>query len=214
MAQGLFREDLYYRLNVVPLRLPPLRERREDVPDLVRHFLKVAAREGLPERSFEAAALERLTAHAWPGNVRELENLVRRLVALNPGDVITAASRRAGAGAASSRARPTGSEEGRQPRPARRAASGADSSAKAPAARPARRVVAEIERPLITACLALTGGNQLRAAEVLGDEPEHAAEEDAGVGGGVGASGACPDQILSSRAFVPGTHGATRSVRS
>ena len=79
--QGLFREDLFYRLNVVPLRLPPLRERLEDIPDLVRHFLGIAEKEGLPPKSFEPAAIERLKRYHWPGNVRELENLVRRLSA-------------------------------------------------------------------------------------------------------------------------------------
>jgi two-component system nitrogen regulation response regulator GlnG len=82
IQQGLFREDLFYRLNVVPMRLPPLRERQEDVGDLIRHFLRMAGREGLGQKSIETAAIERLKSHAWPGNVRELENLVRRLVAL------------------------------------------------------------------------------------------------------------------------------------
>src|SRR6201995_4270932 len=76
IKQGLFREDLYYRLNVVPLRLPPLRERAEDVPDLVRHFFKLGEREGLPAKHLEPAALERLKRYSWPGNIRELENLV------------------------------------------------------------------------------------------------------------------------------------------
>src|SRR5690606_12119720 len=73
IQQGLFREDLFYRLNVVPLRLPPLRERTEDIGDLVRHFLRLAAREGLGQKAIETAAIERLKAHPWPGNVRELE---------------------------------------------------------------------------------------------------------------------------------------------
>ncbi len=84
IAQGLFREDLYYRLNVVPLRLPPLRERSEDVADLVRHFFKRAAEEGLPEKRISTAGLEMMRRYPWPGNVRELENLVRRLAALYP----------------------------------------------------------------------------------------------------------------------------------
>ena len=92
IQQGLFREDLYYRLNVVPLRLPPLRERLEDVGDLVRHFLRQAAREGLGQKSIEAAAIDRLKAHPWPGNVRELENFVRRLAALYTQDTLTARS--------------------------------------------------------------------------------------------------------------------------
>ena len=79
IQQGLFREDLYYRLNVVPLRLPPLRERLEDVGDLVRHFLRVAAKAGLGHKSIETAAIERLKRYHWPGNVRELENMVRGL---------------------------------------------------------------------------------------------------------------------------------------
>src|SRR5580765_8174261 len=88
IQQGLFREDLYYRLNVVPMRLPPLRERVEDIPDLVRHFLRKAEADGLPMKRLETAAVERLKGHTWPGNVRELENLIRRLVVLNPDEVI------------------------------------------------------------------------------------------------------------------------------
>ena len=88
--QGLFREDLYYRLNVVPLRLPPLRERADDIPDLVRHFLTAAAAEGLPSKALDNAAMERLKRHRWPGNVRELENVVRRFAALYSQETITA----------------------------------------------------------------------------------------------------------------------------
>ncbi len=87
--QGLFREDLFYRLNVVPIRLPPLRERSEDIPDLVRHFFTIVSKEGLPAKHIEAAAVERLKRYRWPGNVRELENLVRRLAALYPQETIT-----------------------------------------------------------------------------------------------------------------------------
>ena len=89
IQQGLFREDLFFRLNVVPLRLPPLRERTEDIPDLVRHFFALAEREGLPPKQIDQAALERLKRYRWPGNVRELENLVRRLAALYPQETIT-----------------------------------------------------------------------------------------------------------------------------
>ena len=90
IQQGVFREDLFYRLNVVPLRIPPLRERLEDVGDLVRHFLRQASREGLGQKSIETAAIERLKLHPWPGNVRELENFVRRLAALYTQDSLTA----------------------------------------------------------------------------------------------------------------------------
>ena len=90
IQQGLFREDLYYRLNVVPLRLPPLRERLEDIGDLARHFLRLAAKEGLGQRSMAAGAIDRLKRHSWPGNIRELENLVRRVAALYSQDTISA----------------------------------------------------------------------------------------------------------------------------
>ena len=91
IQQGLFREDLFFRLNVVPLRLPPLRERIEDVPDLIRHFFTQVEREGLPAKQLDQAALDRLKRHRWPGNVRELENLARRLAALYPQETIAAA---------------------------------------------------------------------------------------------------------------------------
>ena len=90
IQQGLFREDLFYRLNVVPLRMPPLRERLEDIGDLVRHFLRQAAKAGLGQKSIETAAIERIKRYHWPGNVRELENMVRRLAALHPEDTLTA----------------------------------------------------------------------------------------------------------------------------
>src|SRR6201993_4463022 len=90
IRQGLFREDLYFRLNVVPLKLPPLRERLEDIADLTQHFFALAAAEGLPLKRIDADALERLKHHRWPGNIRELENLTRRLAALYPQEVITA----------------------------------------------------------------------------------------------------------------------------
>ena len=90
IREGLFREDLYFRLNVAPVRLPPLRERTEDIPDLARAFLLRANREGLPAKTIDAGALERLKAHAWPGNVRELENLIRRICALYAEEMITA----------------------------------------------------------------------------------------------------------------------------
>src|SRR3954465_2226397 len=88
--QGLFREDLFYRLNVVPLRLPALRERSEDIPDLVRHFFKQAEQEGLSVKRISAGGIELMKRYPWPGNVRELENLVRRLAALYPQDEISA----------------------------------------------------------------------------------------------------------------------------
>jgi DNA-binding NtrC family response regulator len=87
VRRGRFREDLFYRLNVVHLRVPPLRERTEDVPVLARHFLaRFAERFGVAPLRATDALLSRLAAHPWPGNVRELENAVERLVALSPPD--------------------------------------------------------------------------------------------------------------------------------
>jgi DNA-binding NtrC family response regulator len=93
VADGAFREDLYYRINVIPVLLPPLRERRDDIPHLVRHFLrKVSVEQGIPEKRITTEAMRLLDAYAWPGNVRELENLIERTVALEPSEVITTAS--------------------------------------------------------------------------------------------------------------------------
>src|SRR5207253_270160 len=88
IRQGQFRDDLFYRLNVAPVRLPPLRERSSDIPALVRHFTALTAREGLPVKILDEAAMERMRRYRWPGNVRELENLVRRLAALYSQEVI------------------------------------------------------------------------------------------------------------------------------
>lgn len=90
VARGDFREDLYYRLNVLPLQMPPLRERREDIPELVRHFLHcIARRDGQPFRHIEPAALRLLQKYSWPGNVRELQNILERVAVIErePGRV-------------------------------------------------------------------------------------------------------------------------------
>lgn len=92
IAAGRFREDLYYRLNVVPITVPALRERREDIPRLVQHFLaQLAVRDGLAVRQLDADAMRRLVELEWPGNVRELRNTVERMVILANGPTITAA---------------------------------------------------------------------------------------------------------------------------
>src|SRR4029453_550036 len=89
---GHFREDLYFRLSVVHVELPPLRERREDVPALVQHFLReVASRRGMA-LSFGQDAMAALVSHSWPGNVRELRNVVERAAALTDGPVIPRAA--------------------------------------------------------------------------------------------------------------------------
>ncbi|HXH52691.1 MAG TPA: sigma-54 dependent transcriptional regulator [Sphingomicrobium sp.] len=87
IAAGRFREDLFYRLNVVPVRLPPLRERREDIPDLVNHFLaRFAAERRIPTPSLSSEAMAALQAHDWPGNIRQLRNIIERTIILAPGD--------------------------------------------------------------------------------------------------------------------------------
>jgi len=91
MEEGRFRQDLYYRLNVIPLCVPPLRERKEDIPLLVERFLKeFAAKEGEPEKTISEGALDLLMLHHWPGNVRELKNIIERLVIMTPSSIIDA----------------------------------------------------------------------------------------------------------------------------
>ena len=171
ISQGLFREDLYYRLNVVPLRLPHLRERVEDIPDLVRHFLRKAEDEGLPHKTVDNDALDMLRRHRWPGNVRELENLIRRLAVLHAGETIPESAI---------------ASELREP-PRTSAANDAEQSESLSAAIEHHltqyfsehgerlpppgvydRMLQELERPLISICLAATRGNQIRAAHLLG----------------------------------------------
>ena len=171
--QGLFREDLFFRLNVVPLRLPPLRERTEDVPDLVRHFFTQVAEEGLPAKQIDGAALDVLRHYRWPGNIRELENLVRRLAALYPQDVITAPIvedelRSAVAGMA------PGNEDSEVEEKLSVAIErhlvryfkefGDD----LPPPGLYHRMLKELEIPLFSVALAATRGNQIKAAELLG----------------------------------------------
>lgn len=177
IQQGLFREDLFFRLNVVPLRLPPLRERVEDIPDLTRHFFALVEKEGLARKQLDPDAMDRLKRYRWPGNVRELENLIRRLAALYPQDTITGAI--------------IDSELDAQPLPmphpgGRSAAPSAVSEGLSDAVErhlveyfsgfkdtlppPGlyHRILREIEGPLIGVALAATRGNQIRAAELLG----------------------------------------------
>jgi two-component system nitrogen regulation response regulator GlnG len=171
IQQGLFREDLFFRLNVVPLRLPPLRERLEDVPDLIRHFLDQGAREGLPLKQLEEPAIERLKHHRWLGNVRELENLARRLAALYPQEVISAPVIEAelsqpGIVAADNGANPEqdlGSAVERHL--AKYFASFGDAL---PPPGLYHRILREVEHPLLSVTLAATRGNQIRAADLLG----------------------------------------------
>ncbi|MEQ1576707.1 MAG: nitrogen regulation protein NR(I) [Hyphomicrobium sp.] len=171
IQQGLFREDLFYRLNVVPVRIPPLRERTEDIGDLVRHFLRLAAREGLGQKSIETSAIDRLKSHPWPGNVRELENFVRRVAALNAQDTITAQIiEQALAQSAPSPGTPSGGEVvGLSEMVERHLADHFATFGKdLPPPGLYDRIIREVERPLLSAALAATRGNQIKAAEMLG----------------------------------------------
>ncbi len=185
---GLFREDLYYRLNVVPIKLPPLRERMADVADLARHFLVMAEKEGLPRKSIDQEALDRLQAHNWPGNVRELENVIRRVVALTPQDTITAAVIDAAIqpppSAEPIAADRRGAAAGGPPPDSlsemverHLAVAFAQHHPDLPPNGLYDRILREVETPLITGILHATRGNQVQAAQVLGINPEHAAQE-------------------------------------
>ncbi|MCX8135139.1 MAG: nitrogen regulation protein NR(I) [Roseococcus sp.] len=167
---GLFREDLFYRLNVVPIRLPPLRERTEDIPLLARHFLERARAAGLPAKTLSPEALERLKRHSWPGNARELENLMRRLAALYPQEVIGEEA------VAAELAEAEAPAEG-APRSAETLEQAVERHLKVFLAAhkdgmPIRdlheRVISEVERPLLRLALSATRGNQIKAAALLG----------------------------------------------
>ncbi|WP_029014384.1 nitrogen regulation protein NR(I) [Niveispirillum irakense] len=171
IRQGLFREDLFYRLNVVPIRLPPLRERTEDVPALVRHFLNQAAQQGLPHKSVDNAAMDRLKRYRWPGNVRELENMVQRLAALYSQEVISLDVIDTELAETSPTAAPTQEpvNEGLSAAVERHLreyfAAHKDGI---PAAGLYDRILREVERPLLSLSLTATRGNQIKAAHMLG----------------------------------------------
>jgi two-component system nitrogen regulation response regulator GlnG len=169
VREGRFRHDLFHRLNVVAIRMPPLRERLDDMGDLARAFLLRAKREGLPEKSIDNAAIERLKAHSCPGNMRELENLLRRVVALSPAPVIGAREVGDQIGyAVKEEAESAGAEDFGAALERRLAVEFAAASPGLPDAGLYDRVLAEVEGPLISQALAATHGNQIRAAAVLG----------------------------------------------
>jgi len=146
--EGAFRDDLFYRLSVIPMRIPPLSERREDIPLLADHFLdKVCRRNKLGKKELEPALISKLIAYGWPGNARELENVIERMVLVSDGDTIGAdllppeIAAEAGAGAPP-------------------AAAGTDNTLSAR--------VAGTERETIIEALERAGGNRTRAAKLLG----------------------------------------------
>ncbi|MCA1940612.1 MAG: nitrogen regulation protein NR(I) [Caenispirillum bisanense] len=171
IRQGLFREDLFYRLNVVPIRLPPLRERAEDIAELASHFLTIASEEGLPPKALDPAAMDRLKRHRWPGNVRELENLMRRLAALYSQEVLgVEVIELELASATAAPAAPAGTDgEGLSDMVERHLRDYFSAHADGlPPPGLYDRILREIERPLLALTLESTRGNQIRAAQVLG----------------------------------------------
>ncbi len=169
VAAGTFRKDLFYRLNVVQVRMPPLRERKEDIPSLVAHFLSKAEAKGLPRREFGRDALPLLAGHDWPGNVRELENLIYRLVTLYADPVINTDA----VGQELQRTSPAPLMKTDSPPlsdvvrhyVAMYFKSHGDSL---PSSGLYDRLLPLFEKPLLEITLEATGGNQFKAAHVLG----------------------------------------------
>ncbi len=169
IASGRFREDLFFRLNVVPVRLPPLRERLDDIPDLAAHFLSAAGGDGLARKRFSPEAMALLKEHRWPGNVRELENLVRRIAAIYSEEEIGAEIVRAELAEVAAPAGGTAASASLGERVEEWLNAHFASHGEAlPPPGLYGRVIREVETPLISAALAATGGNQLKAAKLLG----------------------------------------------
>ncbi len=148
VAEGKFREDLYYRLKVVTLRIPPLRERPEDVPLLAEHFLALFAEEhGKPPKRLAPEALELLARFPWPGNVRQLKNVIESVVVFHQGEVV---------------------EPGDLPAEVRDAATVSAAGGRVQSAVGGTRTMEEIERQAILETLARTGGHRAKAADLLG----------------------------------------------
>jgi len=157
VANGRFREDLYYRLNVVPVRIPPLREHREDVPDIVNFYLTwMVDHEHLPYRKFTTGALNALRNHSWPGNVRELRNVVQRLLILNRGDEVSEAEVQQALGTAA------GADHAPAP-----------TTSNALFGLPLREAREQFERDYLEYHLARTAGNVAEVAKLVGMERTH-----------------------------------------
>jgi nitrogen regulation protein NR(I) len=150
-----FREDLYYRLNVIPIHVPPLRERRTDIPLLLKHFIdKFAAEGSKPPPNMTQAALDRLMAYAWPGNVRELENLIERMIVLKKDDVLDVKDLPTKVAGASVLVSAIESENGQFDIPENGILF--------------KKAVDDFESKLIIGALKKTGGNKNKAASLLG----------------------------------------------
>jgi two-component system nitrogen regulation response regulator GlnG len=170
IRQGLFREDLYYRLNVVPIRLPPLRERVDDINDLVQHFLRAAQREGEPVKTISADAIRLMHNYSWPGNIRELENLVRRLSALYADEnisleIVQSELNLADRQPVQNNSGPVDVSTAVETHVAQVLR---EYEPNLPPAGLYQRVLDRVEAPLIAMALNACGGNQIRAADLLG----------------------------------------------
>ena len=171
IQRGLFREDLFFRLNVVPLRLPPLRERKQDIPDLSRYFMAQAQEQGLSPKSIDQNAFDTLMGYDWPGNVRELENLIKRCAAIYSDDIITDQHIR-------QELEDSSTDDAEDHSTSQQTlAEAIDShiseffggfSGELPPTGLYDRFLPDLERPLIIHCLNATKGNQVKAAELMG----------------------------------------------
>jgi DNA-binding NtrC family response regulator len=155
IAQKTFREDLFYRLNVIPIEAPPLRDRKEDIPELVEHFLRIACRANdQPMRKFSRAALELLAQHDWPGNIRELKNSVERIVILTRGEEIS-------------------EPDIRNLLPSTIKAASSTSKARYERGKLFKDLVADAEREILSRALEENKGHMTRTAQELGLERSH-----------------------------------------
>jgi two-component system, NtrC family, nitrogen regulation response regulator GlnG len=173
VASGSFREDLFYRLNVITISVPALRDRISDVPDLARAFLTRATKEGLGEKALDKGGAEELETWSWPGNVRELENLMRRIAALSPDPIIGAETIRRELFKERSAPIHTGANQsGGDLETVARAAISQLMNQHLGSGKPLmdlhETVITAVERPLFELALKETRGNQIKAAEILG----------------------------------------------
>ena len=170
IEKGQFRADLYYRLNVVPIRLPPLRERKTDIPDLIRHFLKTAEDEYINIKSLDVDALEKLQCYDWPGNVRELKNLVCRVCALYPDEIINSniIDIELKQGEVSTHQEGFDDENLSTAVEKHLTRYFESHGNNLPSSGLYERVLRELERPLISLSLLATKGNQIKTARMLG----------------------------------------------
>lgn len=168
---GVFREDLFYRLNVMPINLPPLRDRIEDVGPLTLHFLRICADRGMPLKTIAKPALEQMRVASWPGNVRALENFVQRLVLLSPDDDISATFVAAALKEESEQSAPS------MPLVTEKLSASVEAHVKRyfdlhgdalPPPGLYNRILREVELPLLALSLSATRGNQIKTAELLG----------------------------------------------